>query len=112
MTSNALGTSEGLQLPLISFIGLRNFIVRLLLIPLVLATLLGVCGSEIEGTFPNEPITLIVNRPAEGSMDRVGRLLAGRVRSRLGVHIAVINVTGAGGITGAYLGNCPNRCDS
>jgi tripartite-type tricarboxylate transporter receptor subunit TctC len=50
--------------------------------------------------FPAEPITLVVNWPAGGGMDRAGRLVAEYARKHIDVPIAVINVDGAGGATG------------
>jgi tripartite-type tricarboxylate transporter receptor subunit TctC len=51
-------------------------------------------------TFPSEPITLVVNWPAGGGMDRAGRLVAEFAKKRVNVPITVINVDGAGGATG------------
>ncbi len=51
-------------------------------------------------TFPSEPITLVVNWPAGGGMDRAGRLVAEYAKKRVNVPITVINVDGAGGSTG------------
>ncbi|EKF39970.1 hypothetical protein NA8A_23232 [Nitratireductor indicus C115] len=50
--------------------------------------------------FPSEPITLVVNWPAGGGMDRAGRLVAEYAKKHVDVPIAVINVDGAGGATG------------
>lgn len=50
--------------------------------------------------FPSQPITLVVNWPAGGGMDRAGRLVAEHAKKRVGVPINVINVDGAGGATG------------
>lgn len=50
--------------------------------------------------FPTEPITLVVNWPAGGGMDRAGRLVAEYARKHVEVPITVINVDGAGGATG------------
>ncbi len=51
-------------------------------------------------SFPSEPITLVVNWPAGGGMDRAGRLVAEHAKKRVNVPITVINVDGAGGSTG------------
>jgi len=51
-------------------------------------------------TFPSEPITLVVNWPAGGGMDRAGRLVAEYAKKHVSVPITVINVDGAGGSTG------------
>ena len=64
------------------------------------ALLAAACAPDGEAPFPSEPITLVVNWPAGGGMDRVGRLVAEYARRRLDVPIAVINVSGAGGATG------------
>ncbi|WP_244743353.1 Bug family tripartite tricarboxylate transporter substrate binding protein [Mesorhizobium sp. L-8-10] len=50
--------------------------------------------------FPSGPITLVVNWPAGGGMDRAGRLVAEYAKKHVNVPIAVINVDGAGGATG------------
>lgn len=50
--------------------------------------------------FPSQPITLVVNWPAGGGMDRAGRLVAEFAKKRVKVPITVINVDGAGGATG------------
>jgi len=65
-----------------------------------LAALAGGCDRRAEEAFPSDPITLVVNWPAGGGMDRAGRLVAEHARKRLDVPVAVINVTGAGGATG------------
>ena len=67
---------------------------------LAIVCLLGACGPQSEEPYPSDPITLVVNWPAGGGMDRAGRLLAEHVRMRLDVPVAVINVSGAGGATG------------
>jgi len=64
------------------------------------ALILTACSNQAEDVFPSDPITLVVNWPAGGGMDRAGRLLAEYVRQKLDVPIAVINVSGAGGATG------------
>ena len=56
--------------------------------------------AAIAQTFPSEPITLVVNWPAGGGMDRAGRLVAEYAKKHLSVPVAVINVDGAGGATG------------
>lgn len=66
----------------------------------ILTLSLGACDSGVEAPFPSEPITLVVNWPAGGGMDRAGRLVAEHARRRLDVPLAVINVSGAGGATG------------
>lgn len=64
---------------------------------------LGVAAISAPATaqdFPSEPITLVVNWPAGGGMDRAGRLVAEYAKKHVKVPIAVINVDGAGGATG------------
>jgi tripartite-type tricarboxylate transporter receptor subunit TctC len=51
-------------------------------------------------SFPSKPITLVVNWPAGGGMDRAGRLVAEFAKKRAGVSILVLNVSGAGGSSG------------
>ena len=67
---------------------------------IALAALFGAHGVAVAETFPSKPITLVVNWPAGGGMDRAGRLVAEHVKKRLNVPIAVINVSGAGGANG------------
>lgn len=61
---------------------------------------LGACGPAQDEAYPSDPITLVVNWPAGGGMDRAGRLVAEHARRRLDVPIAVINVAGSGGAIG------------
>ncbi len=67
---------------------------------LAAALLLSACGSPQDEVFPSDPLTLVVNWPAGGGMDRAGRLVAEYARRRLDVPIAVINVAGSGGASG------------
>ena len=75
----------------------------LLLGALATALFAGIAGlyapAQAE-SFPSKPITLVVNWPAGGGMDRAGRLVAEYAKKRVNVPIAVINVSGAGGSTG------------
>lgn len=57
-------------------------------------------GAAQAQDFPSEPITLVVNWPAGGGMDRAGRLVAEHARKHSPVPFAVVNVDGAGGATG------------
>tara|TARA_B100000029_G_scaffold516125_1_gene627063 strand:- start:5664 stop:6650 length:987 start_codon:yes stop_codon:yes gene_type:complete len=77
-------------------INYRNQIITALIAIMALVA----CDNRSEAPFPSEPITLVVNWPAGGGMDRAGRLVAEYARKRLDVPIAVINVSGAGGATG------------
>ncbi len=81
-----------------SITGLRHPFVTA--VAVTVALLLGACDRGAEAPFPSEPITLVVNWPAGGGMDRAGRLVAEHARRRLDVPLAVINVSGAGGATG------------
>ena len=56
---------------------------------LAAALLLSACGSPQDEVFPSDPITLVVNWPAGGGMDRAGRLVAEHARRRLDVPIAL-----------------------
>ncbi len=51
-------------------------------------------------SFPDEPITWVVNWPAGGGQDTTSRLVAEMLSGQLGVPIAVKNYSGAGGLTG------------
>ncbi|PWB59632.1 MAG: tripartite tricarboxylate transporter substrate binding protein, partial [Bradyrhizobiaceae bacterium] len=69
----------------------------------VIAAAAGITMSAIGAgaqDFPSQPITLVVNWPAGGGMDRAGRLVAEFAKKRVKVPITVINVDGAGGATG------------
>jgi tripartite-type tricarboxylate transporter receptor subunit TctC len=50
--------------------------------------------------FPSRPITIVVPVAAGASTDTLARLLAERMRARLGVPVLVENITGAGGSIG------------
>ena len=66
----------------------------------VAVVLLSACGSPQDEVYPSSPLTLVVNWPAGGGMDRAGRLVAEYAGRRLDVPIAVINVAGSGGAIG------------
>lgn len=51
--------------------------------------------------YPNKPITLIVPWGAGGNSDIAGRLLADKMRDRLGQPVIVMNMPGAGSLIGA-----------
>ncbi len=51
-------------------------------------------------SFPDGPITWVVNWPAGGGQDTTSRLVAEMLSDQLGVPIAVKNYSGAGGLTG------------
>lgn len=65
-----------------------------------LAAALSTAPTLAADSFPNGPITMVVNWPAGGGGDRAGRLLAQYGEKYAGVPIVVNNVAGAGGSTG------------
>ncbi|MGZ5814662.1 MAG: tripartite tricarboxylate transporter substrate binding protein BugD [Xanthobacteraceae bacterium] len=66
----------------------------------VLIALLVPAGISVAETFPSHPITLIVPFSAGGPSDAMARILAERMRIRLGESVLIENVTGAGGSLG------------
>lgn len=70
---------------------------------LAILLLVGVVSMGIAAPkYPTKPITMIVPFPAGGGVDVFARLLAADAQTYLGQPIAVINVEGSGGATGAY----------
>lgn len=70
-----------------------------------LAATLIVCGTLAAGVsslraYPERPINLVVPWGVGGGGDRVGRVIAGLLASKLGVSVPVINITGAPGQVG------------
>ena len=57
-------------------------------------------GNAFADNFPSHPITLIVPFSAGGPSDAMARILAERMRIRLGETVLIENVTGAGGSLG------------
>jgi tripartite-type tricarboxylate transporter receptor subunit TctC len=57
-------------------------------------------ASAVADNFPSHPITLIVPFSAGGPSDAMARILAERMRIRLGETVLIENVTGAGGSLG------------
>jgi tripartite-type tricarboxylate transporter receptor subunit TctC len=57
-------------------------------------------ASAAAENFPSHPITLIVPFSAGGPSDAMARILAERMRIRLGESVLIENVTGAGGSLG------------
>jgi tripartite-type tricarboxylate transporter receptor subunit TctC len=51
--------------------------------------------------YPNKPVRLVIAFPAGGSIDTLGRILAGKLSERWGQSIVVENRPGAGGNLGA-----------
>ncbi|MBB4266166.1 Bug family tripartite tricarboxylate transporter substrate binding protein [Roseospira visakhapatnamensis] len=59
----------------------------------------GVRDARADG-WPNRPVTLIVPSGAGGGTDQTGRLLAERLRARLGQPVVVVNRGQGGGVVG------------
>jgi tripartite-type tricarboxylate transporter receptor subunit TctC len=57
-------------------------------------------GSAFAENFPSHPITIIVPFSAGGPSDAMARILAERMKVRLGEALLIENVTGAGGSIG------------
>ncbi len=69
-------------------------VIALSLIPFFLSS--GICAE----TFPNRPITLIINYGAGGQTDIAARIFATAAEKKLGQPIVVANKPGAGGTLG------------
>ncbi|MCD0504231.1 Bug family tripartite tricarboxylate transporter substrate binding protein [Bordetella petrii] len=68
----------------------------------ILAALGLACATaSAQGSFPNQPIRMIVPYSAGGVTDQVGRALAEQMGKRLGQSVVVENKTGANGTMGA-----------
>src|SRR5438105_6737721 len=69
---------------------------------LVAALLLLMCADAAAQaqTFPSRPLTLVVPFPPGGSTDAAARIMAERMREKLGQPIVIENVGGAGGSIG------------
>lgn len=69
--------------------------------PFTLAAAFGVLASgAFAQSFPEGPITWIVNWPAGGGQDTTSRLVADQLSDVLGVAVVIENYDGAGGLTG------------
>jgi tripartite-type tricarboxylate transporter receptor subunit TctC len=66
-----------------------------------LAGVLAAAGVAHAGSWPTRPVTMVVPFAAGGPTDVVGRILAGRLSEILKQQMVVVNVGGAGGMTGA-----------
>ncbi len=66
-----------------------------------LAGVLAAVGVAHAGNWPTRPVTMVVPFAAGGPTDVVGRILAGRLSEILKQQVIVVNVGGAGGMTGA-----------
>ena len=60
-------------------------------------------GAAFAQTFPESPITWVVNWPAGGGQDTTSRLVADRLSEVLGVPVVIQNYDAAGGLTGTVL---------
>jgi tripartite-type tricarboxylate transporter receptor subunit TctC len=67
----------------------------------VLAVALAALGVARASAWPTRPVTMVVPFAAGGPTDVVGRILAGRLGEILKQQMVVVNVGGAGGMTGA-----------
>ncbi|MFZ2065998.1 MAG: tripartite tricarboxylate transporter substrate-binding protein [Xanthobacteraceae bacterium] len=67
----------------------------------IAATVLAAVGVARASNWPTRPITMIVPFAAGGPTDVVGRILAERLGDVLRRQVIVVNVGGAGGMTGA-----------
>lgn len=71
------------------------------IIPLAACIMLSAfAGGAFAQSFPEGPITWVVNWPAGGGQDTTSRLVADRLSGVLGVPVVVQNYDGAGGLTG------------
>jgi len=67
----------------------------------LLAAALAAVGVARASNWPTRPLTMVVPFAAGGPTDVVGRILAGRLGNILKKQVIVVNVGGAGGMTGA-----------
>lgn len=67
---------------------------------MVAAAMAVAAGGAAADTFPDGPITWVVNWPAGGGQDTTSRLVASRLSEVLGVPIVIENYEGAGGLVG------------
>ena len=67
----------------------------------VVAAVLAAVGVARASNWPTRPITMVVPFAAGGPTDVVGRILAARLGDILKEQVIVVNVGGAGGMTGA-----------
>lgn len=65
------------------------------------AGLVAAAGAAQAASWPTRPVTMVVPFAAGGPTDVVGRILAGRLSEILKQQMIVLNVGGAGGMTGA-----------
>ena len=72
--------------------------VRLCLVAIALS--LGAIEAASAQAYPSRPITMVVQYPAGGPSDTLGRILAESMRGFLGQPVVIENVSGAGGAIG------------
>jgi tripartite-type tricarboxylate transporter receptor subunit TctC len=74
---------------------------RKLLVPAILAAILGLTASVQAQNFPDRPLTMVIPFAAGGPTDVLGRVMAQAMSEVLGQQVVVENVGGAGGQTGS-----------
>jgi tripartite-type tricarboxylate transporter receptor subunit TctC len=74
---------------------------RKLLIPAILAAILGLTASVQAQNYPDRPLTMVIPFAAGGPTDVLGRVMAQAMSEVLGQQVVVENVGGAGGQTGS-----------
>jgi tripartite-type tricarboxylate transporter receptor subunit TctC len=72
-----------------------------LLVPAILAAVLGLTTSAQAQNYPDRPLTMVIPFAAGGPTDILGRIVAARMSEILGQQVVVQNITGAGGMTGS-----------
>src|SRR5690554_347652 len=75
--------------------------IMFLVVMLIMIAIVNV-GITSASKYPTRPITLVAPFAAGGGVDVFARLLAADAQKFLGQPVAVVNVTGSGGATGAY----------
>src|SRR5277367_6020661 len=66
-----------------------------------LSLLLAACAAFAQGTYPEQPVRILVGFTPGVAPDVAARLLADKLAEALGKPVVVENVTGAGGNIGA-----------
>jgi tripartite-type tricarboxylate transporter receptor subunit TctC len=74
---------------------------RKLLVPAILAAILGLTASVQAQNYPDRPLTMVIPFAAGGPTDVLGRVMAQAMSEVLGQQVVVENVGGAGGQTGS-----------
>ena len=77
-----------------------KFSVKRLLLAISFSATLPLAAVAQSSTFPDGPITWIVNWPEGGGQDTVSRLVADRLSGELGVPINIENIVGGAGLAG------------